>query len=157
VAIDPQDHFTMQLWTAVLSTALFPATYDQRYMDFARLWIDGSIEAIDVENPAVNTVSFTDPWSHTTYRAMHFGCSAADAGSIVGCSTSTHAGGGTAEAGVAARMIQHLQDIDAKRVAAAANPTLAAQYEQQEHQYTDLINVMRDLTKMFGHGNALLP
>ncbi len=155
VTIDPQNHFTIQIWSAVLTMALFPATYDQRYMDFTRLWIDGSIEAINV--PAINTVSFVDPWSHVTYRALHQGCGAAEGGATVGCSTMAHPGGGTAEAGVAARMIQHLQDIDALRLASAGNAAKAAELEQQEHQYLDLINIMRDLTKIFGHGNALLP
>jgi hypothetical protein len=154
IPLDPQNHFTMQLWSAVQTIAQFPATYDQRYMDFTRLWVDGSIEAIDVANPTVNTVSFTDPWSNTTYRAMHMGCGAGEPGVSVGCSTTTP---GQNEAGVAARMIQHIKDIDTKRLAAAATPATQAALELQERQYLDLINVMRNMTQSFGHGISTTP
>src|SRR3954452_23902292 len=33
IPVDPQDHFTVQLWAAVQTMAQFPATYDQKYMD----------------------------------------------------------------------------------------------------------------------------
>ncbi len=157
-AIDPQTHFTIQLWSAVQTVAQFPATYDQRYMDFARLWIDGSAESIDVKDPDVNTVTFTDPFSHQTYRALHFDCKSGP-GAGVGCSNAVHPGGGANEAGVAARMILHAQDLEAVRQQKiAANDTSgAAELELQLTKYLDLLNVMRDLTKAFGSGTSQLP
>ena len=149
IAIDPQDHFTIQLWGAVQTIAQFPATYDQKYMDYTRLWVDGSLEAVDV--PVANTVSYTDPRSNITYRAMHIPCGTATAkgpGYTVGCPV--HNGVQVDEAGIAARMILHLKDL---HVVAATDATVAL----QEQQYVDLLNVMRDMTSRFGHGDSALP
>ncbi len=156
--IDPQDHFTIQLVAAVHTIAEFPASYDQRYMDYARLWVDGSTEAVTVSNPAVNTVSFEDPWNHMTYRALHFGAAAGEPGADVGASPYIHPATGARanEAGVAARMILHIQDLDFQRLN-ASTPAARTAAEQAEHKYLDLLSVMRDLTRHYGSGVAYLP
>jgi hypothetical protein len=156
--IDPQDHFTVQLVAAVHTMAQFPSSYDQRYMDYCRLWVDGSNEAIEVSNPAVNTVSFEDPWSHITYRALHFGAGAGEGGADVGASALVHPSTrATAnEAGIAARMIHHLADLDYQRQN-AGTPQLRTAAEQAERRYLDLIHVMRDLNTQFGSGRSNLP
>jgi hypothetical protein len=152
--IDPQDHFTVQLGSAVNTIAQFPATYDQRYMDYARLWIDGSLESITVANPDTNTVTFTDPWTHETFRALHFGTATGEPGASVGPSPLVHTSTGAVanEAGVAARMLLHVRDLDAARLA-ATTPAAAAPIETQERQYIDLLHVMRELTRWFGTGH----
>jgi hypothetical protein len=53
-------------------------------------------------------------------------------------------------------MLQHLQDLDALRLA-SVDPAKTADLEQQEHRYLDLISVMRDLTKAFGQGTSQTP
>jgi hypothetical protein len=161
--LDPQAGFTVQLWAAVQSIAEFPATYDQRYMDFTRLWIDGSKESIQID--AARQVKFTDPFSGQTYVAVHFDCTKADEGADVGCSPYNHPsanngnGGTSNEAGVAARMLIHLKDMEAVRQKAlgANDTTTAQQVEQQERKYLDLINVVRNLTSFFGYGNSQTP
>ncbi len=151
--LDPEAHFTTQLWAAVTTVAQFPATYDQTYMDHARLWIDGGVESVDV--PKERTVAFTDPWSGQTYRALHIGCGVGEPGESVGCSEYVHASAPIAkEAGVAARMILHINDMETIRQKAITDTDMAAAalIETQEKKYLDLLNVMRDLTQTFGHG-----
>jgi hypothetical protein len=161
VPLDPQAHFTIQAWSAIQTMTQFPATYDQTYMDSTRTWVDGSTEAVTVANPDVNTVSFTDPWSHQTYRALHIGTAAGEGGYTIGPSAYVHATTNTTatESGVAARMLLHIQDIDTLRKAAVLkNDTATAQtLETQERKYLDLINVMRDLTKTLGQGYSASP
>ncbi|MEI8258508.1 MAG: hypothetical protein WCJ30_22775, partial [Deltaproteobacteria bacterium] len=153
--IDPQTHFTIQLWSAVQTVSQFPATYDQRYMDYTRLWADGGSEALTITDPAANTVSFTDPWTHQTFRALHFGTAAGEPGADVGSSPIIHAStGATAnEAGIGARMLLHLADLDFQRLH-GANTAIQTAAEQAQHKYMDLIYVMRFLTQTYGSGQA---
>ena len=160
--IDPQTHYTVQLWTAVQAMAEFPATYDQRYMEFARLWLDGSQEGINI--PLAKQVRFTDPFSGQTYVALHYDCTKADDAADVGCSQYSHpsipGGGGVSnEAGVGARMLLHLQDLEAVRQKAitAGDTATANSVEQQEHKYLDLVNTVRNLSKHFGYGDSQTP
>ena len=156
--IDPQDHFTIQLWAAVQTVAQFPATYDQRYMDYARLWVDGSVESVTIADPTNNTVSFTDPWTHETYRALHISTVAGASGADVGSSALLHAATGAVadEAGIAARMLLHVADLDHQRTAGATT-AIQTTAEAAEHQYIDLIQIMRNLTQQFGQGQYDLP
>lgn len=154
--LDPQAHFTVQLRSAVDTIAQFPATFDQRFMDYARVWTDGSVEAIQVTDPVRNTVSFTDPWVGTTYRALHFGTAAGESGADVGSSALLHPATGAvaSEAGIGARMILHLRDLEAlrQRALTARDTALAASLETDERRYLDLVHVVRRLTAIFGTG-----
>ena len=49
------------------------------------------------------------------------------------------------EAGIAARMLLHVRDLDTARATAI---------ETEERKYLDLINVMRALTAIFGTGTT---
>ncbi|MFO0628801.1 MAG: hypothetical protein U0325_24720 [Polyangiales bacterium] len=151
VPLDPQTGFTLQVWSAALTMSGFPATFDRRYLDAARLWIDGSGEAISVDDPARNTVSYTDPWTRQVFRAQHLGAAAGEPGADVGASALVHrATGMTAnETGIAARMLLHAADLeaawrDAQRARDAAG---AARWESALRRYLDLLRVMRDLTR----------
>src|SRR5262249_3803950 len=86
--MDPQTHFTMQLWSAWQGMPEFPATYDQRYMDYSRIWLDGSSEGINID--AAKTVKFTDPFSGQAYVAIHYDCTKPDEAAGVGCSQYKH-------------------------------------------------------------------
>ncbi len=159
VALDPQAHFTVQLRSAIMSVAQFPATFDQRFMDYARVWSDGSVESISVSDPARNTVAFTDPWSGVTFRALHVGAAAAEAGADVGASSLVHPGTTSVanEAGIGARMLLHAADIDALRTQALARgeAAQATAYETEERRYLDLVQVMRRLTAIYGSGHIV--
>jgi hypothetical protein len=161
VALDPQVHFTIQLWSAILGMAEFPATFDQTYMDYSRMWVDGSTEAVNITDPDKNTVSFTDPFTHLTYRAVHVGTGANEAGAVVGPSSYVHPETGTVanEAGVAAKMLLHLRDIEALRQQAlkTGDTATATSLQTQEQKYLDLVNVSRDLTKYLGQGYIATP
>lgn len=156
VALDPQTGFTVQLRAAAMGMANFPATFDQRFMEYARLWVDGSVEAIATEAPARDTVSFVDPWSRVTWRALHFGTEAGEAGRDVGASAQLHPATGQSanEAGIGARMLLHVRDLEAVRQAAlAANDApRAALVEAQERRYLDVMNLVRRLTARLGTG-----
>ena len=145
-------------------------------MDYARLWVDGSLEAVTV-NPS-RTVSFTDPNSGLTYRALHYDCDTGGPAADVGCSSAKHATlvpasgstpasvawkswtpGQPGEAGIGARMILHISDMETMRqyAIATSDEANAGILAQQEGQYLDLINVMRSMTQQFGQGNSSLP
>jgi hypothetical protein len=153
--LDPQTHFTVQLWSAVQTISQFPATYDQRYMDYARLWIVGSLEAIDPGTAP--TVTFVDPFSGQTYMALSFD------GTKDGVGTSSYVHPCTStvlnESGVAAKMIYHLRDIETLRQKAimAGDAATESALELQLKKYLDAVNIMRDLTKQFGQGTSALP
>ena len=49
--------------------ALIPETYDQDYMNSARIFVRGGAEGVDID-PSVPVVEFTDPESGLTYVAM---------------------------------------------------------------------------------------
>ena len=110
-------------------------------------------------------VKFTDPFSRQTYVAVHFDCTKADEAKGVGCSQYVHpslnggAGATSNEAGVSARMLLHLQDLEhSRQKAITANDTVTAQaLEQQVRQYLDLVNVVRNVTKHFGSGTSQTP
>jgi len=68
--INPSAGFTIQLYTSVLGMAYLPETYDQDFLNRARIWADGSDEAIGI--PDADTVSWTDPRSSITYRARSY-------------------------------------------------------------------------------------
>ena len=93
-----------------------------------------------------------------TYRALHFGAAAGEPGADVGASPYIHPATGARanEAGVAARMILHIQDLDFQRLN-ASTPAARTAAEQAEHKYLDLLSVMRDLTRHYGSGVAYLP
>ncbi|MEI2709434.1 MAG: hypothetical protein V9E96_10530 [Chitinophagaceae bacterium] len=159
VALDPQAHFTVQLRSGHHDVAQFPATFDQRFMDYARVWSDGSLEAISVSDPARTTVAFTDPWSGVTFRALHVGTAQGEAGADVGASSLVHPGTMAVanEAGIGARMLLHAADIDALRTQALARgeAAQAAAYETEERRYLDLVQVMRRLTAIYGSGHIV--
>jgi hypothetical protein len=50
--------------------AYLPETYDQDFLNRARIWADGSDESIGI--PDADTVSYTDPNSSITYRARSY-------------------------------------------------------------------------------------
>jgi hypothetical protein len=68
--IDPSAGFTIQLYTSVLGMAYLPETYDQDFLNRARIWADGSDESIGI--PDADTVFYTDPASSITYRARSY-------------------------------------------------------------------------------------
>jgi hypothetical protein len=69
--IDPNASFTVQLYAAVFSMGMIPETFDQTYMNKARVWVRGGAEGVDI-NPEVPTVEFTDPNSGLTYVAASY-------------------------------------------------------------------------------------
>jgi hypothetical protein len=161
VPIDPQDHFTIQLWAVSNALAMIPTSFDQSFTSYTALWLDGTADARVVQNPDVNTVTFVNPWTHETYRALHFGTAAGEPGAAVGASALIHASTGAVatEAGIAARMLLHVRDLDAERTQAIAsgNTTRANAIEQAERQYLNVLDTVRYFTHQYGNGSIWIP
>jgi hypothetical protein len=159
--LDPQTHFTTELWAANATMAMIPTSFDQTYMNYCRLWLDGSVDAVTIENEATNTVSFTDPWTHQVYRAMHVGTGAGEPGANVGSSALIHPSSGTTadEAGIAARMVLHARDLETARTQAIArgNMSQANAIELAERQYLNVMDAVRYMTHVGGTGNIWIP
>jgi hypothetical protein len=131
-------------------------------MEYARIWLDGSNEGLNL--PDNKLVKFTDPFSNQTYIAVHYDCKVADEGADVGCSQTVHPsiaanGGLSNEAGVGARILIHLQDMEFVRQKAitAGDTATASALQLQEKQYLDLANTVRNLSKHFGYGDSQTP
>lgn len=67
-AVDPQTSFTIQLYALWYGMAWLNANYDNSFNDFAKVWLKGSGESIDVD-PA-KTVSYTSPFNGRTYVSL---------------------------------------------------------------------------------------
>jgi hypothetical protein len=158
--MDPQTHFTTEEWSSIFTALGFPATLDQTYMDYSRVWLDGSSEQLTTTDPANDTVSFTNPWTHETYRALHFGTGAGEIGANVGASATVHPSlsGPANEAGIGARMLIHAQDLETQRQAAIAAHDAAgtATAETNERSYLENIQVQRLVTRLLGGGQYVL-
>ena len=68
-AFDPAADFTVQLYFALLGMANFQTNYDRRFMDEARVWVEGTGKAPKLS--AKDVVNFADPWSGLTYGALN--------------------------------------------------------------------------------------
>jgi hypothetical protein len=146
-AIDPDLGFHGELWTAVMSMAGLSGTFDQRFVQNARLWVDG-------DNNAPNTagtplVSFTDPQTNLTYHALHLGAGAGEPNADVGLSVRDTSRN---ESGIGARMLLHAQDLRTAMEAAAAGSPERAALSAQLQQYVDLVNIMRNLNRLYATG-----
>jgi hypothetical protein len=67
--VDPQTSFTIQLYTLWYGMAWLNANFDNTFNDGAKIWLDGSGEAIAVADEE-RLVSFTDPWNGRTYVTL---------------------------------------------------------------------------------------
>ncbi len=154
VPIDPQAHFTMQLWSAILTLAEFPTAGDTRYLEYARIWIDGQPEALNLPDPASSTVSFTDPWTHEVYRARHVGARPGEPGEDIGASSLVHPSTGTSasEAGIGARMLLHASDLDYMRLHGTTPQADAALRALQT--YLDVLRVVRHMSSCTRFGGT---
>ncbi len=121
--VDPDASFSLALYGAVFGMALVPETYDLDYLNRARIWAQGSAEAIDPA-PGTPLVSYTDPRSGLVYQAVSY-----------------PDGSGT-ETGVGAQMIDHALSLD------AAGPDGQAALPR----YVDQLDMVRSLSWYLGFG-----
>ena len=92
IPLDPNTSFSIQLFASVYGMTMIPETFDQSYMNSARIFVRGGAEGVDID-PSVSTVEYTNPDSGLTYVAV----SDIDVDGV--------------EQGVGARMIQHAQRL----------------------------------------------
>ena len=159
--VNPNLGFSTNLWTAVYAMAGLSGTYDQRFTQSARLWADGDPFAATL--PAGATVTFTDPVTGLTYRAIKQatqtpGASNLDPGVSVREAARPMAADGTnypGERGVAARMILRANDLLRFANSQAPNTPARNGAFQRLQQYVDLLNVMRLLNGRFGTGGQV--
>jgi hypothetical protein len=90
--IDPGASFSIQLYATILGMALIPQTFDQTYMNDARIYVQGGAERVTFDGP---TVEFLDPATGLTYVAV-----------------SRLVGG--VEKGVGAQMLLHAQTLSTR-------------------------------------------
>lgn len=67
-AVDPQTSFTVQLYALWYGMAWLNANFDNSFNDFAKIWLAGSGEAIDVDPAKI--VAFTNPFNGRTYVTL---------------------------------------------------------------------------------------
>ncbi len=118
--IDPNANFSIQLHAATYGMAHIPDTFDRTFFQAARIWVEGGAEGID---PTLPTVSFTDPSTGLTYRALSYPDE-----------------GGT-ETGPAAQMLTHAQQL-------ADNGA-----EAELASFVDSLNVVRRLSWLYDFGS----
>lgn len=90
--IDPAAGFSVQLYAATFGMGLIPATYDDRFFEEARIFIEGSDESVTL--PPSERVTFTDPFTSLTYVAASY----RDTSGV--------------EQGLGARMLLHAQALE---------------------------------------------
>ena len=69
--IDPQIGFQVQLFASIYSMALFPSIFEQSYMDYARIFAEGSGGSDIIDIPPGERVEFYAPDRGTTYVAWN--------------------------------------------------------------------------------------
>jgi len=151
-SIDPNLGFTMELWSAIYSIYSYAHGYDQRFIQYARLWADGDPNVVTLTGAGQQTVSFTDPFTRLTYRAVHYGYDGGDRTLDPGASRRESARPGStadsAERGIGARMILHANDL-AQAWTNARSDADRRRLQRTLQQYVDLLNVMRGLNRSF--------
>ncbi len=160
-AVEPNLGFTGMYWTAILGMAGLSASFDQRFIQSARLWADGEVGGVTL--PADQTISFRDPVTSITYRAIRSntqvpGSANLDPGVSVREAGRPAAMDGTnypSERGIAARMLLHANDLLRFANAQAANSPERNRAFVKLQQYVDLINIMRLLNNRYGAGHTL--
>jgi hypothetical protein len=93
--IDPDIGFSIELYATVLGMAYIPQTYNQDFLNRARIWVDGGAEHVDID-PSHTVLHFNDPVSGLTYNAV------------------SYPDGSGNETGVGAQMLLHAQRLDAR-------------------------------------------
>ena len=90
--IDPAAGFSVQLYAAAFGMAWIPLTYDDVFFESARVYVEGSAEAVTI--PAAERVRFRDPFTSLRYVAGSY----PDAALV--------------ETGLGARMLLHAQALN---------------------------------------------
>jgi hypothetical protein len=168
-AIDPNLGFTGELWSAVYAMANLSQGFDQRFMHYARLWVDGDPNAIS-DRAGLQLVEFVDPFSNLRYRAVHYGrepgMTSLDPGASarelirVGAVTGgrpdpNHPLAVNAERGIGARMLNYANDLKhAWETATTPADRTRAQIALQ--QYVDELNIVRHLNRLYAQGGQVV-
>jgi hypothetical protein len=148
VPIDPELPVAILEDVATFATSALSRDTHAPFAAYLQLRIDPT--GVVTVPSSVPTVWFTDPWTLATYRALHFGAAVGEPGALVGASALVHptTGAPANEAGIAARMLLHAQDLDFARTQATArgDATTAAQIESRERAYLTVLATLHWLT-----------
>ncbi len=118
--IAPNAGFSVQLYASTFGMAWIPATFDDVFFESARIYVAGSAEEVMI--PAVERVSFRDPFTSLTYLASSYPDEAG------------------VETGVAARMLGHAIALEA-----------AGDFYELD-RYMDLVRFQRSLSWVYSYG-----
>ncbi len=161
IPVNPNLGFTTTLYSAIFGMAGLSASYDQRFIQSARLWADG--DPFAAELPAGQTVTFRDPVTGLTYRAIKHttptpgatnldpGVSAREAARPMAADGTNYPG----ERGIAARMILRANDLLRYTATPGLQPAERNAAFARLQQYVDLLNVMRLLNSRYGTGGQV--
>jgi hypothetical protein len=125
--LSPNASFSIQLYAAIFGMAYIPQTYDQDFLNHARVWVRGGAEEVTVDR-SLPIVEYTDPTSGLTYAAVSY----PDASGV--------------EHGVGAQLIRHAQLL-ATRAAAGD-----LQADAELSSFVDNLDLVRLLTWHLGFG-----
>ncbi|MBN2722690.1 MAG: hypothetical protein JXR95_01320 [Deltaproteobacteria bacterium] len=136
--IDPNNTFTVQLYSAVLGMAMFPMNYSQEFIDHSRIYVRGNGEGIDFD-PA-STVEFIDPFSQKEFIALEYPMA------------------GTTDTSIGARMLHYANDLldeynlaEADYILAGGDPDLAPdEYDAYVYTKRNLVNYIDNLEMVRG-------
>lgn len=119
VLVQPATYWLVRFDAALLGTTLLEHGYDRSFLDRARVYVEGSSDAI-TPPPGTETVSYTDPEGGGTFTAWSFPLRD-DAGERV-----TGRGGEVVELGLGAAMVRRTQALselcDGARVPDGVDP-----------------------------------
>jgi hypothetical protein len=69
--VDPNFGFSLQLTAMVYGMTLMPRSFDQSFVDLARIYVEGGAEGVDLD-PSIDTVRFVDDDSGLVYVAPSY-------------------------------------------------------------------------------------
>ncbi len=129
--VDPALSFTVRYAYQLYGMAMFRATFDNSFVDYGRIYVDGNGEQINL--PGGERKVWADPVSGKTYVAWQPTSAAANKG-LTG-----------------ARMLQYAQDVYARYTAAA--PADKANLLAQYNYFIQQMDLQRAMATAFDHSN----
>lgn len=124
--VDPNFGFTLEFYAMVYGMAFMPRTFDQDFVDQARIFVQGGAESVQLD-ASIDTVRFVDEDSGLVYLAPKYPDASGN------------------ETGVGAQVLMHALEL---QKAAVNDATKKAELDA----WMDNVNILRELTWQTGFG-----
>jgi hypothetical protein len=142
-SINPNLGFTLELDALAFLRGQLELTFDRTARTSVLLWREGDTWGLP-DTDTRDLVSFTNPYTNTTYYAVHIGGRTGELGASVGVSRRDDA---LNETGIGARMLHYANRLRAARD--RTPPSQRANIDNELHGYIDLLDAARDLSRMY--------